>query len=57
MQRGAPMNKTLLLVTQASMALEAMLHALAYFAETEDRAFLGFARESNSLVWSVRKVM
>jgi len=57
MGRGAPMNKTLLLVTQASMSLEAMLHALTYFAGTEDRAFLGFAKENNSLVWSVRKVM
>lgn len=57
MQRGQPSSKTLLLVQQASKSVDGMLAALSNYIESEDRAFLGFARENNALVWSIRKVM
>ena len=57
MQRGQPSSKILLLVQQASKAIDGMLAALSHYIESEDRAFLGFARDSNALVWSIRKVM
>ena len=56
-QRGQPSSKRLLLVQQASNALDGMLAALSHYIESEDRAFLGFATDSNALVWSIRKVM
>jgi len=57
MQRGESSSKTLLLVQQASISVDGMLSVLSYYIESDDRAFLGFARENNALVWSVRKVM
>jgi hypothetical protein len=57
MQRGQPSNKTLLMVQQAAKAIDGMLTALDNYVESEDRAFLGFARDNNALAWSVRKVM
>ena len=57
LQRGQPSNKTLLLVQQASKAIDGMLAALDYYIDSEDRTFLGFARDNNALAWSVRKVM
>ena len=57
MQRGQSSSKTLLLVQQASKSVDGMLSALTHYIESDDRAFLGFARENNALAWSVRKVL
>ena len=56
-QRGQPSSKILLLVEQASKAIDGMLFALEQYIDSEDRVFLGFARENNNLAWSIRKVM
>ena len=56
-QRGQPSNKTLLLVQQAAKAVDGMLSSLDSYLESDDRAFLGFARDNNALAWSIRKVM
>jgi hypothetical protein len=56
-QGGQPLNKTLLLVQQACMAIDGMLTTLSSYIATDDQSFLGFARENNKLAWSVRKVM
>ena len=54
---GQPPNKRLLMVAQASKALDGMLSALGDYVNTEDRAFLGFAKDNNALVFAIRKVM
>jgi len=56
-QRGQPQNKTLLMVQQAAKALDGMFAALENYIASADRSFLGFARDNNAIVWSVRKVM
>ena len=56
-RRGQPSSKVLLLVQQAAKGIDAMLTALDSYIESEDRSFLGFARDNNALVWSVRKAM
>ena len=50
-------SKTLLLVGQASKAVDGLLSALSSYIESEDRAFLGFAKDNNALVWAIRRVM
>lgn len=52
-----PETKTLMLVQQACIAMDSMLSALNFYVESEDNAFLGFAKDSNNLVLSIRKVM
>jgi hypothetical protein len=56
-RRNQPSSKTLLLVQQAAKAVDGMLSALDNYIESQDRAFLGFAKDNNALVWSVRKVL
>lgn len=57
MRRGQPSSKLLLLIQEACNAIDGMFTALGDYIDTEDRAFLGFARENNDLAWSIRKVM
>jgi hypothetical protein len=57
MQSGEPQSKTLLMVQQAAKAVDGMLAALDNYVTSADRSFLGFARDNDALVWSVRKVM
>ena len=56
-RRTQKSSKTLLLVQQASKAVDAMLAALSSFIDTDDRTFLGFARDNNAQTWAIRKVM
>jgi len=49
-------DKTLLLVAQACKAADFTLSALYYYVDTNDRAFLGFARTGLDLVAAISKV-
>jgi hypothetical protein len=57
LKRGQRSSKELLLIQQAAKAIDSTLIAINSFLETDDRAFIGFARDSNALTWTVRKVM
>ena len=49
-------DKKLMLVTQGCDGLAFMLRALDFYVETEDRAFLGFARDGAELVARIKNV-
>ena len=57
LKRGQPSSKGLPMIQQAAKAIDSTLIALNSYLETEDRAFIGFARDSNALASAVRKVM
>jgi hypothetical protein len=52
-----PKTKTLMFVQQACVDIDSMLSALDFYVESSDSSFLGFARDSNSLILSIKKVM
>lgn len=52
---GQPSDKTLLLVSQGCSGLDFLLLALDSYLDTGDRAFLGLARESITLLNSTEK--
>ena len=57
MNRGRESNKTLLLVNQGCMAMDYLLKALDSYLETNDRAFLSFAKDGSKLIDSVEKIL
>jgi hypothetical protein len=57
MKRGQDQNKTLLLIGQGCKALDFVLSALDNYVATEDRAFLSIAKDGNSLIDSVEKIL
>jgi hypothetical protein len=57
LKRGQASDKKLLLVSQGCEALEFVTSALDNFLDTGDRAFLGFAKNGNNLVNSVKKIL
>jgi hypothetical protein len=56
-KKGRPENKTLLLIAEGSDALEFELNSLFDYASTNDRSFVGLARDGEDLTKSVEKVM
>jgi hypothetical protein len=57
MERGRRSNKTLLLVSQGCRAMDFVLNALDNYITTEDRSFLSLARDGDSLITSVEKML
>jgi|GEM_PF-4432608 len=55
--RGQDSNKTLLLVSQGCIAMDYVLSALNSYIDTNDRAFLGLARDGDNLINSVEKIL
>jgi len=50
-------NKTLLLISQGCDALNFVLTALDNFLDTQDRAFLGLAKDGEALAKTVQKIL
>jgi hypothetical protein len=57
MKSGHNSNKTLLLVSQGCIAMDFVLSALSSYIDTNDRAFLGMAKDGNSLINSIEKIL
>ncbi len=57
LKRGENSNKTLLLISQGCEGLSFVMTALDNFLDTQDRAFLGFAKDGQELVGSIRKIL
>jgi hypothetical protein len=55
--RNQDPNKTLLLISQGCIAMDYMLSALSSYIDTNDRAFLGLARDGDNLINSVEKIL
>ena len=54
---GKDTNKDLLLIAQACSVLDIVLDAVANFLNTEDKAFLGIAKDSEKLLESIEKLL
>lgn len=57
LKSGQDSNKTLLLISQECEALSFVLMALDNFLETQDRAFLGLAKDGEDLAKTVQKIL
>jgi len=57
LERERKLDRVLLLVSQGCEALSFTLMALDNFADTEDRTFLGLARDGEALAMSIEKLM
>jgi hypothetical protein len=57
LKREGKSDRVLLLVSQGCEALSFTLMALDNFADTEDRTFLGLARDGEALAMSIDKLM
>jgi hypothetical protein len=55
-QRGGNLNKDLLLIAEASSVLGVVLDSLDNYVATQDRAFLGIAKDSEKLLLSIEKL-
>jgi hypothetical protein len=57
LNKGQSQDKRLKLVKQGCAALDFVLLALGNYVETDDRSFLGFARDGAELVASIKKAI
>lgn len=57
LESGQDSNKTLLFTSQGCIALDFVLTALDNFLETQDRAFLGLAKDGEDLARTVQKIL
>jgi len=57
MERGRNSNKSLLLVAQGCKAMDFVLNALDNYITTDDRSFLSLARDGDSLIKSIEKML
>jgi hypothetical protein len=55
--QGRAQDKRLLLVSQGCEGLSFVIAALQNFMYTNDQVFMGFARDGNNVVASIRKVL